>query len=234
MPMSLQGPVQLPSGHEFDPERPRSSGVLDAEELAWCRREGVPVGYDAAQCGWVSMLGEDDISTHPMPLHPWPEAAPPSLVLRPWRRDEVDTLRELLDDPEVWRWLPEPFPAPLTRELARDLIEVSLIEGHHEVRTVEHAGRVVGQVRLQFDAHAAQRSVAEISYWIGRSFWGHGLGGRAVQAATHAAFERHPALQRLVARVHASNRASAAILARAGYQQVPRDDGWLGFVRRRG
>jgi RimJ/RimL family protein N-acetyltransferase len=233
MPLSHHHPVQLPSGHVFDPERPRSLGVLDQEELAWCRHEGVPIGYDAAQQGWVSLLGEDDLSTHPMPLHPWPETAPTSLVLRPWRRDEAEVLRQLLDDPEVWRWLPEPFPGPLTPELARDLIEVALLQGHHIVRAVEHAGRVVGQVRLLFDTHEPQPNVAEVSYWIGRAYWGRGFGGRALRVATQEAFEHHPSLQRVIARVHPSNLASAAILSKCGYTPVQRDDGWLGFARKR-
>lgn len=220
-----------PEGPPFDPQRPRSAGVLGAEELDWCRREGVPVGYDPVQIGWVSLLGEDDLSGEETLRPPWPAAETEPVVLRRWRRDEVDVLRGLLDDAEVWRWMPEPFPAPLTRELARDLIEVSLLESHHDVRAVEHDGRVVGQVRLLFDS--PQRRAAEISYWLGRAHWGRGLGGQVVRSGTRSAFERHPDLQELVARVHPSNRASAAILVKAGYRRVERNDGWLGFARAR-
>lgn len=217
-----------PLGHSFDPQRPRSAGVLGAEELAWCLQNNVPVGYDPVQLGWVSLLGEDDIAGDVMPKHAWFEAAPEPVVFRPWRRGEADVLRELLDDAEVWRWMPEPYPAPLTRELARDLIEVSLLESHHDVRAVEHRGQVVGQVRLLFEL--PQRRVAEISYWLGRAHWGRGLGSQMVQAATRGALERHPELQQLMARVHPSNHASASILGKVGYRRVERNDGWLGFA----
>jgi RimJ/RimL family protein N-acetyltransferase len=54
--------VALPSGREFDLLRPRSHGVLDAEEREYCARANIPIGYDPAQLGWVTLLGEDDIA----------------------------------------------------------------------------------------------------------------------------------------------------------------------------
>lgn len=226
-------PVELPSGHRFDPERPRSDGVLNAEELDWCHHEGVPVGYDPAQTGWVSLLGEDDIDPDaPDTLAPAAHERP-RVRLRPWRRDEAAVMRALLDDPEVWRYLPETYPDPLSAEMAADLIEVAAMERHHEVRAVEYGGGVVGQVRLLFDRHGADRRGAEISYWLGRAYWGHGIGTALVREATEDAFARHAALERIHARVHPDNPASAALLSRAGYRPALRDDGWLGFERRR-
>ena len=43
----------LPSGRSFDPHRSRWQGLLDAEELAFCRQHGIPVAYDCLQLGWV-------------------------------------------------------------------------------------------------------------------------------------------------------------------------------------
>jgi RimJ/RimL family protein N-acetyltransferase len=54
--------VTLPSGRVFDLLRPRSDGVLDAEERAFCARANIPTGYDPAQLGWVTLLGEDDLA----------------------------------------------------------------------------------------------------------------------------------------------------------------------------
>jgi ribosomal-protein-alanine N-acetyltransferase len=54
--------VALPSGRVFDLLRPRSDGVLDAEEREYCARANIPIGWDPAQLGWVTLLGEDDLA----------------------------------------------------------------------------------------------------------------------------------------------------------------------------
>jgi RimJ/RimL family protein N-acetyltransferase len=78
--------VILPSGRAFDLLRPRSHGVLDAEERAYCARANIPTGYDPAQLGWICLLGEDDIGDRRTP--PSSPAAPLDLRLR------VEQLRE--------------------------------------------------------------------------------------------------------------------------------------------
>jgi RimJ/RimL family protein N-acetyltransferase len=78
--------VILPSGRAFDLLRPRSHGVLDAEERAYCARANIPIGYDPAQLGWICLLGEDDIGDRRTPASL--PAAPLDLRLR------VEQLRE--------------------------------------------------------------------------------------------------------------------------------------------
>jgi ribosomal-protein-alanine N-acetyltransferase len=53
--------VTLSSGRVFDLSRARSDGVLDPEEFEYCARWNIPIGYDPAQLGWVTLLGEDDL-----------------------------------------------------------------------------------------------------------------------------------------------------------------------------
>jgi len=207
--------------------------VLDREELEWCHTNGVPLGYDPVQIGWVPLSVEEDILSRAPDAAATPVLPDEGLSLRPWRTDEAGVLRGLLDDPEVWRHLPEDYPDPLTDEVAAELVAISLLEHHHEVRAVEVDGEVVGQVRLLFDGHGADRSGAEISYWLGRAHWGRGIGTKLVRHATETAFARHASLERLTARVHPDNSASAAVLAKAGYAHGPRSDGWVWFQRRR-
>jgi RimJ/RimL family protein N-acetyltransferase len=52
--------VRLPSGRAFDPRRSRWEGVLDAEELDYCRTHGIELAYDCAQIGWVAAACVDD------------------------------------------------------------------------------------------------------------------------------------------------------------------------------
>ncbi len=48
-------------GDTFELHRARSQGVLNSEELAYCREHRIPVGYDCIQIGWVPLGCEDDI-----------------------------------------------------------------------------------------------------------------------------------------------------------------------------
>jgi len=56
------GWVKLPGGRMLNLRRSRWDGVLDREEFEYCRQSRVPLGYDCAQIGWVTMAsaGERD------------------------------------------------------------------------------------------------------------------------------------------------------------------------------
>lgn len=159
---------------------------------------------------------------------------------RHWEDADLAEYVALLDDPAVWQWLPETYPAPLSAELARDLIAISSLDLHHQVRAVTWRGRPVGQVRLQWDApdrpDAPVRS-AELSYWLGQRHWGQGLGRAMVSAAVARAFADHPDLTRLWAQVHPENPASSRLLTGIGFVEtdaIEARPAWRAFVRERG
>lgn len=203
---------RLPLAHApvIDPARPRSAGPLDADALAACRAAAVPLAYDPLQHGWIPLACADDLATC---------AAEGDILLRPWRLDDLPTFVALLDDPRVWRHLPETYPAPLTEAIARDLIEIAREGTHHEVRAIVVEGAPVGQVRLAFDPDEGRRR-AEIGYWLGASHWARGIAGDAVALATRHAFAAHGELATLFAIVHADNHASLKVLEKAGYARA--------------
>ena len=49
-------------GNTLDLHRARSEGVLNCEELVYCREHKIPIGYDCVQIGWVPLSCEDDIT----------------------------------------------------------------------------------------------------------------------------------------------------------------------------
>ena len=214
--------------------------VLSSDALRAAREVGESLGFDPVQQGWVRLTAEALLA----PLAPpavLPEVPVEAPAFRPWSEADVTTFRALLDDPEVWRWLPETYPAPLSEDLARDLIAVAQIEMHHEVRAVLWQGQPVGQVRLQWSPAArstpdSPATTAEISYWLGRPYWRKGVGRAMLAAAVPAAFENHPHLTSLWARVHPDNKASARILEAVGFQRDPtlRPDGWVNFRNLKG
>lgn len=213
--------------------RPRSAGVLDAEELGWCHANGIALSYDPAQQGWIVAAAVDDLAGIASPyVHDFAEA--PDLAFRAWTADDVTVFRAMLDDPEVWRYMPQPYPDPVTAEIAAQLIAMAALD-HHQVRAVLWNGVPVGQVRLDYASARKDRAFAEISYWLGRRHWGKRLGRRIVATATARAFRLDPRLRGLFAWVHPDNAASARVLLAASYAQVAtkRHDGWIQFTRTR-
>ncbi len=146
-------------------------------------------------------------------------------TFRPWAQSDVDRYVEMLDDAEIWLHLDESYPDPLTEEYAVRLIDLSRNLSSHEVRAVVHNGEVIGQVRLQYDnaktSPGLSEKDAEISYWLGRPFWGKGLMTDIVRLYTWMSFRSHN-LESLSAWVRESNRGSIRVLEKSGYRYLGR------------
>lgn len=215
------------TGAGWAARRRRSEGPLEAEELVLARSQGVVLAYDAAQAGWVPADCRDDLAPPPPP----PAAGgggPPALTFRDWTAADAPLYRALLDDPAVWRFLPEDH-RPLTDEDALALIALAGAP-HHAVRAVLADGEPVGQVRLLWGPDEGE---AELSYWLGRRHWGRGIGSALVKQAVAWAFAGHPALRVLTARVHEGHAASLRILCGAGFAMIGREGPWLRLCLRR-
>jgi len=301
-PMRADGFV-LPSGRSFDPHRSRWQGLLDEEELAFCRQHGIPVAYDCLQLGWVPVTcadaapvvsqgatpvaasaagaaaaivdelrrlargegqragaGGDEfaretarvaVRQHVAPglaalfaahglraadechqacevaLHqelpaPAPLVAtePAAFTFRAWLPDDAEVYRTLLDDPELWEFLPEPFPSPLTAETASVLLAVGTIEGKQETLAVELDGRPIGQCLLRLGAPFAGGRAAEVAYWLGREHQGKGLMPRILGHFLLHAFRRH-AIDVVFAWIREDHRASMRVAERCGFARDP-------------
>lgn len=192
-----------PAGLDFL-VRPRSKGPLTADEVARCRAVGVTLVFDPVQIGWLPESAPDDL------LGPAPvvQGEPD---FRPWTEADARAYREMLSDPELWTYLPESLPDPMTIEDARDLIDLANRLPEHEVRAVVVGGVPVGQVRL---LHVGGQ--AEISYWLGHAYRGRGIARRALLAWTRLCRMRHPSVP-LFARIHRGNAASRRVAEAAGF-----------------
>lgn len=216
-------------------EAPRWQGVLTAEQIAQVKDKQVPVAFDPVQIGWVAAhrISADHpahLGAPPVPLSWQTGDAETALTFRSWQPSDVAAYRELLNDRQLWQYVTEEWPGIISDSMALELITISTAAPHHAVNAVLLTGTPVGQARLAFAALGENPQEAEISYWLGRRYWGRGLGKRLVRAATRKAFADHPYLERIVAFVHPDNHASARVLALAGYQPCgARQDGWTIF-----
>lgn len=192
--------------------------------------EGIP---DSRSRDRVETLRGKDIT-------PAQLAAPPADLMaqfsfRAWQPDDAPAYREMLDDPELWRFMHEEYPGAITLDLARDFIEMAREASHHKVRAVEYQGRIIGQARAQWSIERTPPHSAEISYWLARPYWGQGLAAPMIALFTWRCLSIFPALMRLTARVHRGNTPSLRALARLGWRDlgaVERSD-WQLFALQR-
>ncbi|MGP9791276.1 GNAT family N-acetyltransferase [Roseinatronobacter sp. NSM] len=171
-------------------------------------------------------------------LTPPPETLQSMFQFRSWHSDDAPVYKRMLDDPALWQFMPEDYPAPMTLDLAQDLIALSQHATHHKVRAVLWNGQIVGQMRLEWAQGATPPASGEISYWLGRAYWGQGLSTRMVALFAYRCFSNFPALQHLHARIHHENTPSLRIIHKLGFQPTPEPDphtpDWGQFVLPRG
>lgn len=144
------------------------------------------------------------------------------LTLRPLQPDDAAALHRLVNDWEVTRTLAE-LPYPYPRELADDWIASTIrriadgsafhlaITGHEGERET-----LVGVVGLTLDHQARS---GRLGYWVGRSYWRHGVATEAAGRLTRWAFA-NLVLDRILAEVTEDNEASGAVLRRIGFRPV--------------
>ncbi|MBV8869049.1 MAG: GNAT family N-acetyltransferase, partial [Acetobacteraceae bacterium] len=127
------------------------------------RRRAGPAAKRKAQSGFEPLLTE-------------------RLRLRPLDPADAETLHRLVNDWEVSRTLsgvPFPYPRDLAGEwiaaTRRELAEGSAI--HLAITGQEGSEEVlVGVIGLRIDASTR---AGRLGYWVGRRFWGHGVGSEA-------------------------------------------------------
>ena len=121
----------------------------------------------------------------------------------------------LANDWEVAKNMRNVFPHPYT-EADADAWFVELAKRDPLTNFVIAVDdQFAGGVGLYLRSDVHYRS-AEIGYWLGRDYWGRGIGTAAVRAFTRYAFAAHDLL-RIYAGVFSSNPASMRVLEKAGY-----------------
>ncbi len=140
-------------------------------------------------------------------------------MLRPLRLADAAELHRLVNDWNVVRGLarlPYPYPRALADEwIASTAIELAAGRAFHLAITGKEDGReiLVGAVGLRLEGVGA----ADLGYWVGRPYWGHGVATEAAGRLSRWALANLP-LERLTARVATDNTASAEVLRRIGFR----------------
>jgi RimJ/RimL family protein N-acetyltransferase len=140
-------------------------------------------------------------------------------TFRPWSPDDAVVYTELLGNPRLWQYLPEPFPSEFTVDTARTLIEVGAIGFHHDTVAIEVDGRPIGQCLLRFDRPFAGTSAAEVAYWLGEEHWGQGWMSRVLPVFSDRSFRQH-GVDVIYAWIMKDNESSIRVAERSGYRRA--------------
>lgn len=138
------------------------------------------------------------------------------LLLRPGWPEDARTLVALLNDTSVTRHLFD-VPSTMHEEDARAMLSVERDPLAPRMLLFARTGgapRLVGGCAIA--PEAGPEGACELSFWIGRPFWGLGFATEAVGATVQAA--RAAGWKRIVARPGADNSAAAHVLDKAGFR----------------
>ncbi|WP_135465652.1 bifunctional GNAT family N-acetyltransferase/(deoxy)nucleoside triphosphate pyrophosphohydrolase [Crenalkalicoccus roseus] len=148
------------------------------------------------------------------------------LALRPLRAEDAAALHRLVNDWEVAKTLARvPFPYP--RELAGEWIastwaRIAAGEAWHLAIVGEERGEevLIGCVGLTLlRAREGGAREAELGYWVGRRYWGHGVAPEAAGRLARWGLANLP-IERIRASVLQDNHRSAAVLRRLGFREA--------------
>ncbi|MGH7121066.1 MAG: bifunctional GNAT family N-acetyltransferase/(deoxy)nucleoside triphosphate pyrophosphohydrolase [Acetobacteraceae bacterium] len=141
------------------------------------------------------------------------------LTLRPFAPADAAELHRLVNDWNVVRGLarlPYPYPRALAEQwIAATAVELGAGRAFHLAIIGKEDGReiLLGAVGLRLEAGG----VADLGYWVGRPYWGHGVATEAANHLSRWALANLP-LEHLTARVATDNAASAKVLRRIGFR----------------
>ena len=135
------------------------------------------------------------------------------LVLRPFRNDDADEFARLSGD---WAVASMTSDIPYPFSPAQAVGWLRPVRG--EVRFgIELEGRIIGGVGF----YRRPSGVAELGFWLGRPWWGHGYATEAGRAVVRHGFA-NPRLPAFSSAHFTDNRASAGVLAKLGFEPVGR------------
>jgi RimJ/RimL family protein N-acetyltransferase len=139
------------------------------------------------------------------------------LLLRLWRKEDLDAYARICADPEVTRYV----SGPLSRQESEE--QVSRFVRHWEERgfglwAVEHraSGAFIGFIGLlhQHDWPIGEHKT-EVGWRLDRAFWGRGLATEGAQASVRYGFEEL-GLEGMISIIHPENMASRRVAEKAG------------------
>lgn len=109
------------------------------------------------------------------------------LILRPWEETDAEECYKYAKDPRVGP--AAGWPAHTSVENSRQIIRDVLMKPETYVIVLKETGLPIGSIGLHHNDLAEKNDEAELGYWIGVPYWGHGLVPEAARELLRHAFE---------------------------------------------
>jgi RimJ/RimL family protein N-acetyltransferase len=139
------------------------------------------------------------------------------VVLREWRPSDAEMLTELVDDPEIRRWL-DAIPSPYTPDDAVEFIAGArgqLTAGTAVPLAVAVDGALAGSIALRLDGEDPR--TAEVGYWVAGSVRGRGVATAAARLLSDFGLQTL-GLRRVELNAAVGNAASRRVAEKAGFE----------------
>jgi RimJ/RimL family protein N-acetyltransferase len=136
-------------------------------------------------------------------------------VIRSYQANDVEALLKYADNEAIARQLLDHFPHPYTVEAAHEWLRAAEEQNPEISFAIATSDELIGSIGLLLREDVFRRT-AEVGYWLGEPFWGHGIATRALATFTRWAFREFD-FARIQARVYEGNPASRRVLEKAGF-----------------
>jgi RimJ/RimL family protein N-acetyltransferase len=150
---------------------------------------------------------------------PWIESA--RLILRPIRLEDARSVQRLAGEREVAANAAG-IPYPFEDGMAEAWISSLDARSHVFALCLRGSGEMIGAAGLVEAAEEHSRT-AELSYWMGRPYWGQGFGTDAAQALVRYGFETL-GLESIHANCFSRNPGSRRVLEKAGFRHIGHEE----------
>lgn len=133
------------------------------------------------------------------------------IELRPFHIDDAAAVARLVGDQAVSKWTAK-IPYPYTVEDAVDWIQRTTADPSRNPFAVDFDKQLVACVSFW----PSEPGTAEVGYWVGKAFWGRGIGSTALRKLID---DGHLAPNKAVlAKINSENTGSQRVLEKCGFK----------------
>ena len=136
-------------------------------------------------------------------------------ILRPWQESDLESLVQHANNFKVAKFMTDGFPFPYNYENGKAFIAFATKDKPIHIFAIVVNGKAVGGIGVHQKTDIMRKN-AELGYWLGETYWRHGIISRAIPQILQFAFETYD-ITRVYARPFGTNIGSQKVLEKLGF-----------------
>ena len=138
-----------------------------------------------------------------------------NIQLRSFKKSDLEDLVTHANNTNISKFMTNKFPHPYTKQDGMQFIKhATSTKGNHKIFAIVIDGEVCGGIGLHPQDDVFQYN-AELGYWVGEKYWGHGIVTEAIKHMVNYGFTNMK-IKRIFARPFSNNPGSKRVLEKAG------------------